>query len=288
MDINFRQLDYFLKVASLLNISEAARQLNMTQPALSRQIKALEDDLGWTLFERGNRSITLTRAGRTVQKEGLQIQRAAKLGVQRMRSQIDGAEMRIGFAPSLASGLIEVAMSCFAERFPRVRVSWFDCSTHEMAVKLANGELDLIIEVATDDPAIRWEPLRKKDVRIAISTKHPFAKKRFIKPADLDGQRLLLLSRHDYPGYWKNVTGYFRTNQVNAKIAGEFDGISSLRLGIEAGLGMAFVAEGANIGPSIKILPLKPAPNPVCVSLGYSSKRSLEEWERAFLDALRP
>ena len=73
-------------------------------------------------------------------------------------------------------------------------------------------------------------------------------------------------------------------HKLNAKVAREFDGIASLRLG---GGVEAFIAEGANFGSSIKILPLKSTPEPVCASLGSSVKRSLEEWKLAFLKALR-
>tara|TARA_B110000305_G_scaffold22831_2_gene20888 strand:- start:195 stop:569 length:375 start_codon:yes stop_codon:yes gene_type:complete len=76
-------------------------------------------------------------------------------------------------------------------------------------------------------------------------------------------------------------------HKLNAKVAREFDGIASLRLGGGVEAGIAFIAEGANFGSSIKILPLKSTPEPVCASLGSSVKRSLEEWKLAFLKALR-
>jgi DNA-binding transcriptional LysR family regulator len=285
--MDLRQLRYFLEVAERLNISAAARSLRMTQPALSRQIRAFEETLGWDLLERGKKSIRLTRAGEVVQREGERVMKSVKQGLARMRQEIEGAEMRVGFAPSLVEGLIERAMARFTESFPKVRVSWFDCSTQEMWDKLGAGELDVILEVATNDRAIRWEKLLEKRVCLAVPMKHPLAKRRFIKPEHLDDERLLLLSRHEYPGYWEKVTDYFASHQVNAKIAGEFDGIASLRLGVEAGLGMAFVVEGAIVTPFIKMLPLKPAPDPICVSLGHASRRSLEPWERGFLEALQ-
>ena len=63
--MELRQLRFFLEVAEEMNISAAARKLHITQPALSRQIKALEEDLGWRLIERGSRSISLTPGGRS-------------------------------------------------------------------------------------------------------------------------------------------------------------------------------------------------------------------------------
>lgn len=287
MELDLRQLRYFLEVAKHMNISAAARGLNMTQPALSRQVKAFEENLGWELLVREKKSIHLTRAGAVVLKEGERIMKSVESGMTRMAQEIEGAEMRVGYAPSLAEEMIRNAMPIFAKEFPKVRVSWLDCSTQEMWDGLESQKLDLIIEVSTNDPRIRWEKLLEKNFSLAVSCNHPISKRRFVKPEHLDGERLLLLSRHEYPGYWEKVTTYFSDNEVNAKIAGEFDGIVSLRLGVEAELGVAFVAEGAVKSSCIKTIPLKPAPHPLCVSLGYASQRTLEPWERGFLKALK-
>ncbi len=287
MDLDLRQLRYFLEVAAQMNISAAARKMNVTQPALSRQIRAFEDRLGWKLLAREKKSIQLTRAGEIVVREGGRIMKSVELGLARMEQEIEGAEMKIGFAPSLAEGLVKNAMLCFTEAFPRVRVSWHDCSTQEMWDRLESRELDLILEVATNDPKICWEKLSEKKFSLAVPVRDPLAKRHFIEPEDLDSERLLLLSRHEYPGYWEKVTSYFTNNGIDARIAGEFDGIASLKLGVEAGLGVAFVLEGAVMSESIKMIPLEPPPEPVCVALGYAGGRSLESWERGFLEALR-
>ncbi len=286
-DLNLQQLRHFVQVAELENISAAARELRLTQPALSRQMKALEEQLGWQLFERGKKSMQITHAGAVLQREAQKILRSTRLALQRAENEIEGAQMRVGFAPSLASGLVEGALKCFTSAFPRVRISWFDCSTQEMWRKLEAEELDLILEVETTDPRIEWDRLRQKDFLLMVPADHPFAKKRFVSPTHLDGERLLLLNRHDYPGYWTQVTEYFEAQSINAKIAGEFDGISSLRMGVEAGLGLALVGEGSSLSEKVLLKKLRPKPNPICVSLGHKSTRSLTEWEKGFLAALR-
>jgi len=283
VNFDLRQLRYFLLVAERLNISAAARELGMTQPALSRQIRAFEDLVETPLLERGKKSIALTRAGEVMLREGHGMMRSVDAGLKRFRREIDGIELRIGYAPSLASGLIEKAISCFSERFPGVRVSWSDSSTHEMWEGLKKETLDLILEVENDDPAIRWQKVSEKNFRMAVPPNHPFVKKRFLKPADLDGERLLFLSRHDYPGYWNQVGRYFADHQIDAKVVGEFDGISSLKMGIEAGLGMAFVAGSPN---GLTTLKLKPEPAPLCIAIGSLKNRQLPEWEEAFIGAI--
>lgn len=282
-DLDIRQLRYFLKVAEKLNISQAARDLNMTQPALSRQVRAFEEAVGSPLLERGKRSITLTRAGEIMVREGPVILRSIETSFKRFRREINGAELRVGYAPSLASGLIEQAISCFSKLYPQVRISWFDHSTHEMCERLKRDELDLILEVANDDPAIQWRKISEKPFRMAVPPNHPFAKKRILRPEQINNERLLLLSRHEYPVYWKLVTAYFTKHHIDAKIVGEFDGNSSLQMGIEAGLGMAFVA-GSPAG--IHTIKLNPEPTPLCIAIGSLKKRKFAEWEQAFVNEL--
>jgi DNA-binding transcriptional LysR family regulator len=283
VDFDLRQLQYFLAAAENLNISAAARKLGMTQPALSRQIKTFEEQAGSALFERGKKSIALTRAGEIMVREGSAIIRSVEVGMKRFRQEVDGAELRVGYAPSLASGLIEKAISCFSSRYPGVRVSWFDSSTQEMWAGLKNETLDLILEVENEDPAIHWQRISNKPFRMAVPPNHPLARRRFLKPEHLDGERLLLLSRHDYPGYWNQVTTYFTDHQIDAKVVGEFDGISSLKMGIEAGLGMAFVA-GSPAG--LTTIKLRPEPAPLCIAIGSLINRKIAEWEQAFVDEM--
>lgn len=284
VEFDLRQLQYFLEVARLLNISAAARELGMTQPALSRQVRAFEESVGTPLLERHRKSISLTRSGEAMVREGSAIMRSVQTGLKRFRQEAEGAVMRVGYAPSLASGLIEKALACFSARYPRVRVSWFDLSTQEMWEGLKKEELDLILEVENDDPAIRWNRISQKQFRMAVPPGHPLARKRFLKPEHIHNERLLLLSRHEYPGYWHQVSTYFTEQQIDARVVGEFDGISSLRMGIEARLGMAFVAGSPD---GLTTLKLRPEPTPLCIALGSLKRRSLAEWEQAFVEEMK-
>ena len=283
LDLDLRQLQYFLKVAETLNISQAARELGMTQPALSRQVRAFEDSLESPLLDRGKRSIALTRAGEAMVTEGETIMRSVTMGLKRFRSEVEGVELRIGFAPSLAIGLIEGALACFSRHYPGVRVSWFDLSTQEMWQGLKREELDLILEIENDDPAIHWQPISEKPIRMAVPTQHPLAERPFLTPKQIHGERLLLLSRHEYPVYWSQVTTYFNYHQIDAKIVGEFDGNSSLKMGIDAGLGMAFVA---GTPPGLHTIELKPKPEPLRIAIGFLKRKKLAKWEQAFIDSM--
>ncbi|MBK1835180.1 LysR family transcriptional regulator [Roseibacillus ishigakijimensis] len=285
MDV--RKLRYFVAVAEKSNISEAARELHLTQPALSRQVRAFEEEMGWELLARTGKAVTLTREGEVVLREGRRILKAIEAGERRLRQELAGAELRVGYAPSLAGGLIEQAMSVFCQMHPQVRVRLHDSTSEELWQGLRQGELDLILEVATEDADIHWQTLRQRHLRVAVPAGHRYEKRRRLKAADLDGERLLLLSRIDYPNYWRAVTDYFAEYGLNAKVAGEFDGIESLRMGLIAGLGMAFVAEGTSLPSTVSLVKIDPDPQPICVAVGWLASRSLESWEEIFVAELQ-
>jgi len=285
--MNLEHLRNFMEVSRDMNISAAAKRIRLTQPALSRQMAVFENDTGWDLFERSPKSIRLTRAGEVVKRLGEELIGHVDRIESQMQREIAGEEIRIGYAPSLGGEILQQAMGRFAQLHTRVRITIADSTSEEMISGVRDGRFDLIIGVMTGEPDFEWTTLRKETFYLAVPEKHELARKRLIKPSDLDQQRLLLLSRVDYPGYWKEVTGYFQQEKINAKIAGEFDGIASLRLGLEAGLGVALVAERSRLGNQIKLIKMKPPPAPICVAIGRLRTRSIEPSVAAFIEELK-
>ncbi|MFC4991897.1 LysR family transcriptional regulator [Rubritalea tangerina] len=284
--MQIRQLRYFLKVAELGSITAAAKALRMTQPALSRQIRAFEDDCGWHLINRGAKSIQLTREGQIVEREGIHLIEEVERRLATMQREIDGGIIRIGYAPSLGGKLLKKAMSCFVQRHPSVKVDLLDSTSEEMKEKILNGKIDLMVGAYAPEKGIDWEVLLEKKLFLATPQQHPLANAPVATPELLDGQRILLLSRHDYPEYYRGVLSYFKQNQINAKVAGEFDGIESLRVALEAGIGIALVAEGANVGSEVTLLPLHPSPSPVRVAVAWHNDRSLDTITASFVEEL--
>src|SRR4051812_6409059 len=143
--VELRQLRYFVMVAEEGSISGAAQKAFLTQPALSRQIKALEEAIGHPLLARQAHSIRLTPAGQMLLQEARQLLRSADLVMERVRASGEGIRLRVGYAPSLATGILSAAVESFTQKHPAARVEIFDLSSVEIRTGLEKCELDLAV-----------------------------------------------------------------------------------------------------------------------------------------------
>jgi DNA-binding transcriptional LysR family regulator len=291
--MELRQLKHFLAVGEAGSITAAAKSLRLTQPALSRQIKALEEELDTALFERGAHSITLTPAGEVLLAEARKLLRASETMIEKVKSTAAGEPLRVGYAPSLAGDFLSVAIERFTQFHPRVRVSLYDWSSAEMRSGLAAGKLDLIVAApctAVQEP-VRWVALRDYGWQLVMPANHPLGNKKLVSAKDLAGQRLLLYDREHYPDYWDRVTGFFREHHLQAKVAGEFDGVSSLTAALEGNLGIALLATSSrlNHGQKQRLIsrPLAESPRPIEVAAGVSAEMPTSAQVLAFIEELR-
>jgi DNA-binding transcriptional LysR family regulator len=288
--MELRQLRSFIAVAEDGVISRAAQRLHLTQSALSRQIKALEEDLGVTLLERSAHSVKLTQEGEVLLKEGRGVLERADAAVTKVRAVGKAVLLRVGYAPTLTAGILPLAISAFTQKHPRVRVELLDLSSTEMRIGLDQGSLDVVMTVkpAKLDEAIHWESLLQEAWCVAMSPNHPLNAKKSIAPANLDGARMVLFSQQEYPEYWQRVTSWFKGHGMNALIAGEYDGANSLASAIEAGLGVALVVERMACSfPRLSLKPLKPEPEPVCIAAGVAAARRSDVILQVFVEELK-
>ena len=131
--MELRHLRYFAAVAAHGSFSRAANNLHLTQPALSRQVKDLEDELGVPLLTRGTNAVTLTDAGELFYEEARDLLARADQAVQRVRGEGRNESLRVGYGPSLTSGIMPRAIEQFQTAVPRVRLELEDLTPREMA-----------------------------------------------------------------------------------------------------------------------------------------------------------
>jgi DNA-binding transcriptional LysR family regulator len=289
--MDLRQLRYFVAVAEAGNISRAAKQIYLTQPALSRQIKALEAEIGQCLLERQAHSIRLTAAGELLLREARDLLRHAEQVLERVRATGQGVQLRVGYAPSLAAELLSPAVEQFTQTHPNARVELFDLSTAEMLAGLAAETLDVAVTVGPPQETrdVQWTPLLRAPWQLAVNAKDPLASRRRIPPAEVAARPLVMFCQRDYPEYWQVVMSWLRGHGARAKVAGEYDGVESLLAAVAAGLGVALVTDRTrgHMRSRVRLKPLSSPPAPLCIAAGQRAARAHHPPIAVFLEELR-
>ncbi|MCO7262110.1 LysR family transcriptional regulator [Dickeya zeae] len=179
MNIELRHLRYFIAVAEELHFGRAAERLHISQPPLSQQIQALEEQIGAQLLERNNRNVRLTQAGELFLKEAWaiisQVNQAAERAARIQRGEI--GELNIGFTSS-APFVKQVSRSLlqFRQRYPEVHIQMMEINTKQQIAPLLDGKLDLGVMRNNPLPdTLRHQLLLHEPMVAVVHEEHPLA-----------------------------------------------------------------------------------------------------------------
>jgi DNA-binding transcriptional LysR family regulator len=292
--MELRHLRYFVAVAETENVSRAALKLHVSQPGVSRQIRDLEDEIGFQLFERSAKSVRLTAAGKVFLTGAKSVLQHADDAVKKARAVSGGTngEINVGYAPSLTVQILPAALRRFQEKFPDARVALHDLSTEEMLAQLGERKLQVALTVRPPGKllrGLRFEELARYAMCVAVAPKHPLAKLKFVSLEQLSREPMIAYSREDYPEYHAMLEKLFATVGRKPKIAGEHDGVTSIVAAVEAGRGFALVPScvACMAGPRLKLLPLRPALPPIPVGAVWRPEAGAALAEQ-FMACVRP
>lgn len=194
--MNLRDLKYLIALSEHRHFGKAAKACFVSQPALSMQIKKLEDTLGVQLLERTQKSMLLTDIGNTIVQHAQTILVHAD-EIREMAKQArdpESGEIRMGLFPTLAPYLLPHIFPKICQPFPNLEIYLVESKTQELLEKLRHGKLDatlLALPLAETD--LTSAPLFEEEFHLAVSPTHPLAKKNSIQLSDLENQPLLLL-----------------------------------------------------------------------------------------------
>jgi len=276
--MELRHLRYFIGVAEEENVSRAALKLHVSQPALSRQIRDLEDELGFLLLERSAKSVRLTEAGRAFLNEARAVLQRADDAVKAARAiATGGGELHVGYAPSLTARILPATLRAFQSELPGVRVKLHDLSTEEMLAGLRESKLQIAFvarPIASALRGFRFEELLRDPVCVAVAPKHALAGKRSVTLTEVSGEPIIAFSRKDYPEAHELLAATFAPIKIKLRIVEEHESVSSLIAAVESGAGVAVVTESLTCtsGPRLKLIPIKPAPEPLIVGAVWSKE----------------
>ena len=293
-EMELRHLRYFVAVAEEENVSRAALKLHVSQPGLSRQIRDLEDEIGFSLLERSAKSVRLTDAGKTFLTEARAVLQHAVDAVKTARAVARGerGEIHVGYAPSLTVQILPPALRRFQEIFPKVRVALHDLSTEEMLAQLRSGKLQMALSVRPPRAmlrGLRFAELARYPMCVAVAPGHPFARARSVTLAQVTREPLIGYSRAEYPEYHESLSKLFAAIKDKPHFAEEHDGVTSLITAVEIGRGVALVPSclASMVGPRLKLIPLKPAAGIIVVGAVSKSTARLPVVE-TFIAAMKP
>lgn len=198
--MELRTLHYFITVAQELNITRAAEKLNMSQPPLSNQIKALEEELGVRLFIRGKRHLDLTEEGALLLRRALQIQELTDKTKQEIASLREGmtGTIYLGMVEGQAPFLAAQWIAGFREEFPLVRYNLWNGSSDDVLDRLRKGLVDLaIIAAPYDTEHLEGFPVGQGPWVALLHPDHPLAQVEgdTLPLSNLVGEPLIVPSR---------------------------------------------------------------------------------------------
>jgi len=277
--MELRHLRYFAAVADAENVSRAALKLHVSQPALSRQIRDLEAELGVALFERTPKSLRLTNAGRALLPGARTVLEEAEKAVRIAQDagRGSGTTLEVGYAATPTVRLLPTTLRIFQQRHPSIHVRLHDLSTDAMLSGLREGHLHIALLICSRKSRLRGlasEELLRMEPRLAVAPDHPLAKLPSVSLDQLATVPLLGFSAAEYPEYHEILAQILGIPGAGRRLAMEHDSAASLMAAVESGAGVAIVTEsmGCVAGPRLRLLPLRPRPAPFLLVAAWPSR----------------
>jgi DNA-binding transcriptional LysR family regulator len=292
--MELRHLRYFVAVAEQENVSRAALKLHVSQPGLSRQVRDLEDEIGFQLFERSAKSLKLTDAGKVFLTEAHAVLQRVEDAVKKARAAVGGArgEIHVGYAPSLTVQILPPMLRAFQGEFPHVHVKLHDLSSEEMLDQLGTRKLQVALTVrppAKMPRGLAFVEIARYAMVVAVAPSHPLAKLKAVLLQQVAPEPLIGLNRKDYPEYHGEMKKLFAAAGLKPNFAEEHEGGTGIIAAVEAGRGIALVPSSLAciVGTRVKLIPLKPALPPILVGALWL-KENDSELVKKFIAAARP
>lgn len=231
-----------LKVIEVGSYTEAAKQLNLTQPAVSQHIRALEEEFDVKLFEHSGNRIVPTNECRMVANMARNMKMLyAKLMAELTKSKGGKEQLNVGITHTIESNRITEALARYAIENNDISLHLFSGAKDELVTKIKNNELDFaIIHGNVDDPSIAISLIDEDDLMLVVSPEHPLAKRKTANISQIKNENLLLRFPNSGTGnlfksalIGKNMS----IDEFNVKL--EIDNVATIKDLIRQGYGIS-------------------------------------------------
>ncbi len=243
--MEFRQVIYFIAIAEAEHFGKASKRLRIAQPALSRQVKLLEAEIGTPLFERLPRGVRLNDAGRVFLTHARRLRAEMQQSLEAARAAATGTSghLRLGFIEVAGwHGPVPNGIRRFRDQFPGVRLSLSAMPTGAQLNALRQGEIDaaLVYNPPEDEDLVSTE-LESHSVMLAVPHDSPLAGRDSVRLADLSRLNFVGFQRRVSPTYHDDLTAAFHGAHFAPNFVAEMTNETDMLALVSTGAGVALV-----------------------------------------------
>jgi LysR family transcriptional activator of glutamate synthase operon len=287
--MELQQIEYFIAVANLQHMTKAAKELSLTQPALSRSIAVLEKELGVALFERSGRNLVLNRYGRLF----LERAKLALMEIEKAKKEIadqinpSGGVISLSFLHMLGAQLIPSLLGSFRDRYADIRFDLNQSSNDELMRLISNNDCDFGIttpEFVND--TFYWHLIGKSELFLALPLNHQWVNKRSISLEELQKEPYVGLKNSC--GLSFTINNLFEKKQIRPNTVFHADELDTVAGLVSAGFGVALLPK--TLGLQNHPLFLVNVDEPACelsVGVVWKKDKQLTPVSNIFLEFIR-
>lgn len=296
--MHIRQLEYFVAVAEHLNFTKAAKQFYISQSAVTLQIRALEEEMGVSLFLRTNRRVALTPAGRTFLEDAKAILKRTQDAVERARRSdtIFTGTLNIGFIKGFEKTSLPDLISDFHVKYPNIHFSFTRENVSELYDGLMDGSLDVVfnLQYSLDNlENIDYVVIKKYPLYAVVPASHPLSHRSGIRRSELKGYPLVDIKRNDsFYGENATITQKFTEAGFLPKISYTSNDTETTLLAVAAGFGYAllpgYVTDFLSMREKVIPIPLENEEDIMTVTASWRKGSQNPALDRFLQDAVYP
>jgi DNA-binding transcriptional LysR family regulator len=247
--MELRQIRSFLSVAETLHFGRTAELIHLSQPALSLQIRALEEEIGVRLFERNRRKTTLTAAGLAFRDDATAAVSQLDQAIRRARLAANGklGLLRVGFISTAGNEIVPNIVRQFRDSSPEVELSLRNILTTDQIQMLGDGSLDIgfLRLPIGEHPELEVVAVHREPFVVVTPLSHKLAKRKRVGLHELSGQDFVMYERSYAPGFHDLIFGMLRDAGVIPNVcqtAGQMPTLISL---VDSGIGISILPASA-------------------------------------------
>jgi DNA-binding transcriptional LysR family regulator len=246
MALNLHHLRVFASVAEQGSFTRAAGALRLSQPAVSKAVRELEQQTGMPLFERAGRATRLTAAGAALFARARELFAVAQTAEEELRALrgLEGGVLRVGASTTIATWLLPPYLARFREAHPGVALHVSSANTRSIAHALLERRLDIaLVEGPVRHPRIEVVPWREDELVIIAPVTHHLARRRNIRLTSIAGEPFIV--REPGSGTRRVAERALAAQGVEIRVALQLGSTEAIKQAVAAGLGLAIVSRFA-------------------------------------------